>query len=73
MRVVGAALPRLGFGYEKMREAMDEAGEEEALRLHHKIGHLALMASTAPMLGLLGTVTGMIIAFNKIEIGAREP
>ena len=41
-------------------------GDEESIRLHQKIGWLSLIANVAPMMGLLGTVGGMIEAFNTI-------
>jgi len=74
-RVVGAGLARIGGGYERMAEAIQEVGEEEATTLHQKISYLSLIATIAPMLGLLGTVIGMIEAFNKIAAmaGAANP
>ena len=45
---------------------MLEAGEVESTRLHQKVGYLSLIANVAPMLGLLGTVLGMIITFNQL-------
>jgi biopolymer transport protein ExbB len=41
-------------------------GDEESVRLHQKLGWLAVVGAVAPMLGLLGTVQGMIIAFHEI-------
>jgi biopolymer transport protein ExbB len=49
-----------------MRDAIDEVSDEEATTLFQKISYLSLIASVAPMLGLLGTVGGMIEAFNVI-------
>ena len=74
-RVVGAGLARIGGGYERMAEAIQEVGEEEATTLHQKISYLSLIAAIAPMLGLLGTVMGMIEAFNIIAAmaGAANP
>ena len=74
-RVVGAGLARIGGGYERMAEAVQEVGEEEATTLHQKISYLSLIGSIAPMMGLLGTVMGMIAAFNKIAAmaGAANP
>ncbi len=74
-RVVGAGLARIGGGYERMAEAVQEVGEEEATTLHQKISYLSLIGTIAPMMGLLGTVLGMIAAFNKIAAmaGAANP
>ena len=41
-------------------------GDEESVKLHQKIGWLPLIANIAPMMGLLGTVSGMVTAFNEI-------
>jgi biopolymer transport protein ExbB len=64
--VIAAGLSRINAGYKQMEEAMAEAGEEAATQLQQKIGYLALIANITPMLGLLGTVAGMISAFQKI-------
>jgi biopolymer transport protein ExbB len=45
---------------------MDEVAEEEAIKLHQKVGWLSLIGNIAPMMGLFGTVLGMIGAFNEI-------
>jgi len=73
--VVGAGLPKIGQPYEEIERAMEEAGEKEAVRLHQKIGFLSLIAQIAPMLGLFGTVQGMIMCFNVIarSTGAPSP
>lgn len=64
--VVAAALPKLNAGFKVMEESMQIVGEEESIRLHQKLGWLSLIGNIAPMLGLLGTVVGMVIAFNRI-------
>ena len=70
--VVAAGLSRINAGYKQMEEAMAEAGEEAATGLQQKVSYLALIANIAPMLGLLGTVQGMISAFGKIK-GSAAP
>ena len=74
-RVVGAGLAKIGGGYAHMKEAIDEVSEEEATNLTQKISYLSLVSGIAPMLGLLGTVQGMIRAFDKIAVmkGALNP
>ncbi len=73
--VVAAALPRINAGFNAMEQSIQEMGEEEAVKLHQKIGWLSLIGSIAPMLGLLGTVSGMMKAFNIIAAkkGAADP
>ncbi|MEK7866053.1 MAG: MotA/TolQ/ExbB proton channel family protein [Planctomycetota bacterium] len=65
--VMGAALEKASGGPEEMKAAMAEVGEEEAFKLNMKISYLSLIGNVAPMLGLLGTVTGMIKSFGIIE------
>jgi biopolymer transport protein ExbB len=54
-------------GDEKVREAVEDAGREEVYHLEKRLPVLASMAGIAPMLGFLGTVVGMISAFQQIE------
>ena len=51
------------------KQAMDDTAEEEVLRLEHRLSYLGTIASIAPMIGLLGTVYGMILAFSVIARG----
>ena len=46
---------------------MQDAAGERTSRLYRKIEWLNLLGNVAPMLGLLGTVWGMIVAFGEIE------
>ena len=64
--VIRAGLSRIDSGYERMQEAMQEAGEEAAVTLQQKISYLSLIGNISPMLGLLGTVRGMVGAFGQI-------
>lgn len=54
-------------GEEKVKEAIEAAGKEEIYRLERRLGILATIAGIAPLLGFLGTVTGMIRAFQVVE------
>ncbi len=58
------------FGFADYRSAVEEAGEDQTGRLYRKTEVLNVIGSIAPMLGLTGTVLGMIEAFNTIA--ARE-
>ena len=64
--ILSAGLPKINAGFEAMEKSMDEVSEEESIKLHQKIGWLSLIGNIAPMLGLFGTVYGMIQAFNEI-------
>jgi len=52
---------------EEIRESIQDAGLHEVPRLEKNLGVLATIAHISPLLGLLGTVTGMVKAFQVIE------
>lgn len=72
-RVLAAGMGRLSRGYSEAVEGMQEAGEDENMALEHRLSYLALIGTVAPMLGLMGTVQGMIASFNKIAQSAVSP
>ncbi len=65
-RVLAAGMGKLQAGYPAATAAMEEAQGEEQMKLEHKISYISLIGALAPMLGLLGTVTGMVSSFKKI-------
>ncbi|MEZ6165309.1 MAG: MotA/TolQ/ExbB proton channel family protein [Phycisphaerales bacterium] len=70
-RVVGAGLSRASrsaFGMLELRSSVDETGQLEVDRLYRLTDGIGLIASVAPMLGLLGTVVGMVGAFDAITL-----
>ena len=71
--VVGAGLSKYDEGYEAMSDSMVEELEMESTKLHQKVGYLSLIANLSPMMGLLGTVFGMIMTFNKIATASVQP
>ena len=75
--VISSGLQRAGsvFGFFDMQSAMQETSEREISRLYRKLEYLTFIAASAPMLGLLGTVTGMIASFNQIALteGTAKP
>ena len=60
------------FGFAEYKAAVEEAGEDQTGRLYRKTEVLGVIGSIAPMLGLTGTVLGMIKAFNKIAMTQRR-
>ena len=73
--VVGRGVKERDRGYDAMAKSMEDAGDELTGGLLRKIEHLNIIANIAPMLGLLGTVIGMVNSFNQISIavGGVDP
>lgn len=69
--VLGSGLAEVGLGYSAVEKAMEDASTEQAARLFRKIEYLSVIGTIAPMLGLLGTVWGMILAFLEFETKAN--
>jgi biopolymer transport protein ExbB len=68
--VIRAGLDRVPTGRESVVAAMNEAAVIEEARLMQGLNNLATVAQVAPMLGLLGTVLGMIQAFEVFSRSA---
>ena len=72
-RVLTAGMERLSRGYEEAEAGLMEVAEDETMAMEHKIGYLSLIGSIAPMLGLLGTVQGMVLSFQVIATSITSP
>jgi biopolymer transport protein ExbB len=71
---IHAALSEAPHGYGAMERAMEEAAEERTTKMLRSIEWLNLIGNIGPMLGLLGTVWGMIGAFFTIvQLGSPDP
>ena len=64
--ILAAGLDKKDFGFESMVEAAESVGAAEHNKYMSQINWLSLFAAIGPMLGLLGTVVGMIGAFFKM-------
>src|SRR5881392_1181736 len=62
-RLVKTAILNRDHGRERVREALEEAGLAEVPRLEEKLNLLATIAQLSPLLGLLGTVLGLMKTF----------
>ncbi len=73
--MVRKGLKKFRLGHERVKEAIENAGRQEISKLEKGLSILATIAGVAPLLGFLGTVTGMIQAFMTIEdlAGAANP
>lgn len=69
--VLGAGLMEVNLGYSAVEKAMEDSSTQQAARLFRKIEYLSVISNLAPMLGLLGTVWGMILAFMEFESKAN--
>ena len=72
-RVLSAGLAKLSSGYSQAIEAMQEVGEEENMKLEHRLSYVQLIGTISPMIGLFGTVHGMIRSFNVIANSSTAP
>ncbi|MFU8833513.1 MAG: MotA/TolQ/ExbB proton channel family protein, partial [Wenzhouxiangella sp.] len=65
-RILVVILKNRGASRAHLKSLAEEVGEREAVFLQRYLGLLATIANVSPLLGLLGTVLGMINAFNVI-------
>ncbi len=73
-RVFLGGLKNTGRGMWLVKEGIQDTGSREAAVLEKHVGVLATIANLTPLLGLLGTVSGMIKTFNVISIqGVGNP
>jgi biopolymer transport protein ExbB len=64
--VLRSALEQAGAGHAAMLRAAEQAGEEAAVRRFRRLEWLNVLGQVSPMIGLFGTVYGMIVAFQTI-------
>jgi biopolymer transport protein ExbB len=66
-RLVRTAILNREHGRERVRESLEEAGLAEVPRLEDKLNLLATIAQLAPLLGLLGTILGLMETFHAMQ------
>ena len=64
--VLLAGITETDSGWNAVEKAMEDTAAEQAAKLLRKIDYLSVIANIAPMVGLLGTVFGMIFAFQEV-------
>lgn len=72
--IVKAGLDNADNDWTIIRDVLEEAGRQEATRLTRRLGVLETVAAVSPLLGLLGTVIGMIRVFSSVsQSGLSNP
>jgi biopolymer transport protein ExbB len=71
-RMIEKGLMRIGRPLNDINAAIENVGKLEVSRLEKNVAGLATIAGTAPMLGFLGTVIGMIIAFYDMSMAGNN-
>ncbi|MDR0706111.1 MAG: MotA/TolQ/ExbB proton channel family protein [Planctomycetaceae bacterium] len=65
-QILYAGMKEYELGWGAIEKAVEEMTAEQASRLYRKIEYLNVIGNIAPMLGLLGTVVGMVTAFQQL-------
>lgn len=71
-RILEKGIQRLGKPIKNIEVAIENAGKLEVARLERNLAGLATISGAAPMLGFLGTVTGMIRAFYTLHVAGQS-
>ena len=61
-------ISEMEFGWNAVEKSLEDALAEQSARLFRKIEYLSVIGNIAPMVGLLGTVIGMIFAFQQVAV-----
>jgi biopolymer transport protein ExbB len=69
--VFAAGLKKLDGSAERMEKHIQEAGEREVIKLRKYVRSLSVIASVTPLMGLLGTIFGMITAFQTVAVSGE--
>ncbi|MCC9641520.1 MotA/TolQ/ExbB proton channel family protein [Rhodopirellula sp. JC740] len=64
--VVAVGLNHREYGWPEVEKSVEDALVDQSARMLRRIDYLSMIANLAPMVGLLGTVTGMIFAFRQV-------
>src|SRR5699024_3879008 len=66
-RITAKGISRIGNPLEDINTAIENAGKLEVYKLEKNVSILATIAGAGPMIGFLGTVIGMVIAFHELS------
>jgi biopolymer transport protein ExbB len=65
-QILYAGMKEYEFGWSAVEKSVEETTAEQASRFYRKIEYLNVIGNITPMLGLLGTVIGMVVAFQRL-------
>ena len=71
-RLIEKGISRIGKPLEDINKAIENAGSLEIYKLEKNVSLLATVAGAAPMIGFLGTVVGMILAFHEMATSSGQ-
>ena len=71
--LVAASGVKAAVAGDNVELALNIAYDEEAMKLRTRLNYLSMIVTLAPLLGLLGTIFGMIESFNIFSIQAGQP
>jgi biopolymer transport protein ExbB len=72
-RVLSAGVRKLSSGVAQAQRSMEMANEDATMEMEHRTTYLATVGTLGPMIGLVGTVYGMIMAFRVIATEGSSP
>lgn len=72
-RILSAGIRKLPYGLAAALRAMEMANEDETMRREHRTTYLATVGTLGPMIGLIGTVYGMIRSFQVMATSGASP
>ena len=72
-RVLAGGVRKLPSGLSQGMRAMELANEDVTMEMEHRTTYLATVGTLGPMIGLVGTVYGMIMAFRVIAVEGSSP
>lgn len=71
-RLTEKGISRIGSPLEDINTAIENAGRLEVYKLEKNVSILATVAGAAPMIGFLGTVIGMVLAFHQLATSSGQ-
>lgn len=71
-RLTEKGISRIGNPLEDISSAIENAGKLEVYKLEKNVALLATISGAAPMIGFLGTVIGMVLAFHQLATSSGQ-